>query len=182
MLARYGFNDIIQYLNDNTLENIYDKQYLKVLSITDVKHTKYNFVFNHDYKITNGIITNYDNIVERFKEKINDWKNMCVDKTSPTIFIHCSIKENLNELHITKMMTALRNQRPEGPNYMFIFTDKDDITVDIENVTIIPITGERICYPWELSGDKRKNAERHVYSKFIDALKMNNIEHKFPLP
>lgn len=180
MLARYEFNNIISYLNDNNLDSIYDKKYLTILNNTDVKHTKYNFLFNHDYNSTNGTIINYDAIVLRFKEKINDWKNMCDDKVSNCIFLHFSSIKSVDELNIQEMMTVLKNQRPEGPIHLFIFTNKPYNPIDIPYVSIIQLIGEKIMLPWEMTSKNKKIAASYIYSKFIQTLTINNIKHDFP--
>ena len=178
MLGIYEFNNIIDYLNENKLEEIYNREHLILINDREVKHKIYNFIFNHDYLMQNGNIINYEQVSLRFKEKLNNWKKMCESKINTVIFLHFSTN-NLSDLRIQDMMISLRNQRPEGPIYLFIFTTEESIIFNVPNVTIVTITGNRIMYPWELSFNDKNNAKKQIYQKFLEALNNNNITHNF---
>ena len=98
MLGWYLFNDNLNYLNDNNLEDIYSKEYLKVQdyksSLHEIINTKYNFLFNHDFVCDEeGNIANYDHIKIRFDEKIKNFKLLYNKNCSKKIFI--SFSENI---------------------------------------------------------------------------------------
>jgi hypothetical protein len=95
MLGHYLFNDNLNYLNDNNLQDIYSKKYLKVKnyksSLHEIVNTKYNFLFNHDFRCDEkGIIVNYEHIKTRFDEKINNFKLLYNKDFSKKIFISFS--------------------------------------------------------------------------------------------
>lgn len=180
MLGNYAFNDILAYLEDDDLDSIYDRGLLEVMAEQKnwVKHTKYNFMFNHDYTTSDDMaITNYEQVAERFQEKLRDWRTMRDDSESDVVFVHCSVRLPVRELRVREMMAALRKQRPAGNIHLLIFTDQPvteedaGVASEVPNVTLMRVEGhERIMYPWELHGDDRANAEAHVHAKFLKGL------------
>ena len=76
MLGVYKFNDIIKYLEDDNLNKIYDKKYLKKIN-NNTQHLLYNFIFNHDYKYDKySNIINYNFIKDRFVNKIKNYNQI----------------------------------------------------------------------------------------------------------
>ena len=90
-LGIYGFNDILNYLKDETYEDIYKKEYLTYngAPIADfhskyqfytqspkIINTKYNFGFMHHFNldVSNNCINNYDYVVGQFNTKIAEFK------------------------------------------------------------------------------------------------------------
>ena len=119
MLGIYNFNDIIKYLQDDTLDKIYDKKYLKKHN-DYTKHLLYNFKFNHDYKYDEySNIINYDFIKSRFIEKIKNY-NQIFNLNMFNIFINFT--NNVNNFNINDFLQLYKNKI----NYhLIIFTNND---------------------------------------------------------
>ena len=174
MLAVYLFNDILKYLTDNELESIYDKQYFKLEK--SVVHTKYNFIFNHDYQIRNNKIHNYDHIKNRFNDKINDFKNM-LENNNTKIFI--TFTGNIDALYINEMMECLNNLIKNKKFYLIIFSDNAFTELNIENVFKIKLDNKYDNW-WVFDKNKKMILYKEIYTKFINVLTNNNIPNNFP--
>ena len=146
--------------------------------LTQVKHTKYNFVFKHDYITVDGEIQNYDKIMKRFQEKIQNWREWCRDEESTTIFINCCVDGN--QLDIARMMSVLRNHKPHGSIYLFIYTCTPYYGDTHDNVTIILLTHQNRIYPWWQRDDAYEQIKKEYYTTFLHALRSNGITHHFP--
>ena len=102
MLGHYSFNDILNYINDNNYEAIYDRQYLKVTAKTShILHTKYGFILNHDYIYKDGEFINYDFVVERFNLKINNFKESLANNNR---LIFLNFANDVRGMKITEMV------------------------------------------------------------------------------
>jgi hypothetical protein len=182
MLAQYAFNDILSYLKDGNYESIYDKKYLMIIPPWNdtVKHTKYNFLFNHDYKIENSQITNYDFIRNRFDLKIKNFKEI-LSSPKLCIFISFIKKKNINNLKITEMLEWLSINKKHF--HLIIFTSQDYKTKYKYNSKLCSIIKLKNKWRhWYLLDRKSKIIlYNEIYEKFINCLKQNKIKHDFPL-
>jgi hypothetical protein len=123
MLGWYLFNDNLNYLEDDNLKDIYSKKYLKVKnyqsSLHEIVHTKYNFLFNHDFKCDEkGNIINYDHIKERFDEKIENFKLLYNNNSKKKIFI--SFSENITDNDYDKFIDFF-----DSNTYLLQFTNSN---------------------------------------------------------
>jgi hypothetical protein len=142
MIGGYYFNDIIKYLEEDKLEEIYNKDYLtnekyeKINKFTNkmqrycesqiIRNVKYGFNFIHDfgYNPTDNSITNYNFICNEFDKKIASLKESFANEKI-LIFIHFNRnKHNINTLNIVGMINVL-NKFMSKNFYIFIFTNQD---------------------------------------------------------
>jgi hypothetical protein len=177
MLGVYRFNDIICYLNDNHFEKIYDKNYLEISDTNNVVfHKLYNFQFNHDYKIKDSKIDNYDFIKERFDIKIKNFRDMLVDENN-TIFI--TFSGNVNNLKILDMLEWFDTNKKSF--HLIIFTN-NSYTLDSsfsKKITIIKL--DNSYHNWYKMEKLPKNVlYKEIYDKFINCLTLCNIKNEFP--
>ena len=165
MLAMYGFNNILCYLNDNNYEKIYDKESLVVLPNNYVYHKIYKFIFNHDYDVKDSIITNYDFIKYRFDLKIKNFKEMLANDTK-TIFINFS--HDVNSLNIDEMLCWLKKNKKNF--YLIIFTyEFYFINYNSEHLSIIKL--ENTFYKWwQMEKSVMTILYKEIYNKFINCL------------
>lgn len=178
MFGRYRLKDINIYLQDNTLEDIYNKEFFSIIpdykGNNIVKHTKYNFEFQHDYKLNKlNEITNYELVASRFDIKIANFREM-MQNPSLTIFIQYTYIINLSEL---QLFIDYLTQHGKG-FFIIMFTSCKNEKIDIPNVSVIDVEDKG----WYYGVDKvikQSIAEEH-YSKFIECLTANNIVHDFP--
>jgi hypothetical protein len=175
MLGVFKFNDILFYLNDNNFENIYNKDYLINEYDLWIKHSLYNFIFNHDYKIENGEITNYDFIKNRFDTKISNFREM-LSSDNTCVFI--SFTENINEIEIGGMLYWLTLHKKNF--HLMIFTNNTyNSNFSPEHLSIIKLD---ISYKdWYSREESYKYLlYKEIYEKFIHHLHISNIVHDFP--
>lgn len=142
MIGGYYFNDIIKYLEENKLEEIYNKEYItnqnyeKISNFTSgknhygesqiIRNTKYGFNLIHDfcYNPTDNSITNYKFVCNEFDMKISALKESFANNKI-LIFIHFNrIKHNINTFNIKGMINVL-NKHISKNFYIFIFTNQD---------------------------------------------------------
>ena len=135
-LGIYGFNDILNYLKDETYEDIYKKEYLTYngAPIADfhskyqfytqspkIINTKYNFGFMHHFNldVSTNCINNYDYVVGQFNTKIAEFKNyLASDKRK--IFVNCSFYNSIETIKIDEMIETL-NKLTQSKYYIFIY-------------------------------------------------------------
>jgi len=181
MLGIYEFNNILTYLNDANYEKIYDKEFLIIpepnSSITSVRHSLYNFRFNHDYKFRHSQIFNYDIVRNRFDIKIKNFREMLVD---PKMCVFITFTINVDNLKINEMLEWLSLNKKTF--HLIIFTNNDfSITYDsYKNLSIIKLKNSYQKW-WVMNKMLKMNLYKEIYEKFINCLKECNIEHDFPL-
>jgi hypothetical protein len=174
MLGYYNLNDILSYLMDNNYMAIYDKNYLKNHN-QHVEHEKYRFIFNHDYKLENNEIINYDFIKNRFENKINNFeKNLRLEKF--TIFINFS--QNVDDIRILDVLNWLKNNKKNF--HLMIFTSNHYSNYFSEpNLSIIKLSRDYQQW-WNMEPEIKENVYKEIYEKFIEVCKNKNIHNNFP--
>ena len=173
MLGIYEFNNIIKYLQDDTLHKIYAKKYLKKKG--DVtKHLLYNFIFNHDYKYDKySNIINYDFIKSRFNEKIKNY-NEIFKLNMLNIFINFT--NNVNNLNINDFLQLYKNKI----NYhLIIFTNNDYNSINHQNISIVKLKNNYDGW-WLMNKNTKNILYEEIYIRFIEVLNINKIIHNFP--
>lgn len=175
MLGMYAFNNILSYLKDNNYEKIYDKEDLVIEPNQVVKHSKYNFIFNHDYQVSNSQINNYDFIRERFDLKIKNFKEML---STENMCVFLSFSENVPCLKLNEMLDWLSLNKKNF--HLMIFTCcKHDTICDSEFCSIINL--EHSYHEWWLMEKTPKMIlYEEIYEKFLNCLNQRNIQHDFP--
>jgi hypothetical protein len=187
MLGIFPFNSIVDYISDRVWSSIYDIQYLtssdnvplsvlenseKKYSHTDsVKHTKYGFVFNHDFLIRDNAITNYAFIVDSYTSKIATFTK-ALESEDPMCFI--TFTDNVDALRIEDMITALNKESA----YFIIFTNSPFTVKEISNVFVIQLKTKYWNW-WGLSDTCKNLLESEIYTSFLSVLSTNNISHTF---
>ena len=173
MLGIYNFNDIIKYLQDDTLDKIYDKKYLKKHN-DYTKHLLYNFKFNHDYKYDEySNIINYDFIKSRFIEKIKNY-NQIFNLNMFNIFINFT--NNVNNFNINDFLQLYKNKI----NYhLIIFTNNDYNSINNKNISIVKLKNNYSMW-WETNKNTKNILYEEIYIRFIEVLNINKIIHNFP--
>jgi len=175
MLGVYKFNDILFYLDENKFENIYNREHLVNESNLWMYHNLYNFVFNHDYKIENGEITNYDFVKDRFDTKIKNFREM-LSSDNTCIFI--SFTENINHIEIGGMLYRLTHMKKNF--HLMIFTNTTfNSNFSPDHLSIIKLD---ISYNNWYSQDEgyKYLLYKEIYEKFIHHLHISNIANDFP--
>ena len=175
MLGKYSFNDILMYLNDCNYENIYNKNELIILPDNEVKHSKYNFVFNHDYIIDKSNLTNYNIVRDRFDLKIKNFRNML---SSDNMCVFITFSDNVDSLKIEEMINWLKLNKKRF--HLIIITNKEYSIKNILHLSIIKLNPSYEQY-WRMDVKPKAALYEEIYEVFINCLKQNNIEHKFPL-
>ena len=178
MIGMYNFNDIINYLNDNNYENIYNKQNLIIMGNGYVHHNLYKFTFNHDYIIKDGLISNYDNIKERFDIKIKNFREMLISNNK-CIFI--TFTKSIDLINIEDMLKWLSYNKKDY--HLIIFTEKLYYsTISSDKLTIIKLIKLENQFSNWWKNDKKDNIGlyKEIYDKFIDCLTKSNIINNFP--
>ena len=178
MLGNFDFNDIENYLrNCGSFEKIYDKDNLKIHPNEQiVLHSLFNFGFNHDYTIENGVITNYENIKKRFDIKIKNLLGSLFSIPNKTVFINFT--RNVDNLKIKTMLHWFK--RFKNNIHLLIFTNNGfSIPQNSENVSIIKLDRSYEGW-WDKPNDIKTALYREIYEKFIWSLNENNISHDFP--
>jgi hypothetical protein len=135
-LGVYDFNDILNYLKEGNLEDIYKKEYLtyngkQIENFYDkykfytqspkILNTKYNFGFLHhfNYDVSNNCINNYNYVVEQFNNRISEFKDI-LQNDKKTIFVNFSYYDRMKNMKIDEMIETLNNMSNKK-YYMFIF-------------------------------------------------------------
>ena len=174
MLGEYHFNDIYNYLHNNHLEDIYNKDKLIIVK-NGVKHKDYNFLFNHDYYINNSVINNYDFIKLRFDEKIKNFRNIL---SSDTTCIFITFTKNIDKLNIKNMIEWLTIHKKKF--HLMIFTN-NDYTNDYNhtNLSIIKLTNSYLEW-YGFSKPVKEKLYKEIYDKFIERLQVVGIDNNFP--
>lgn len=178
MLGGYSFNDILFYLKDGNYEKIYNEENLIIQEDKSIKHSLYNFVFNHDYNVINSKITNYNFIKDRFNIKIKNFKDMLLTEKT-CVFI--TFNTNVDNLKINEMIDWFSHNKKNF--YLIIFTDKEYNNSNIEysnKYSVIKLKNS--CDGWFAQERKQKIIlYNEVYNEFIKCLEKNNIKHDYPL-
>ena len=173
MLGIYNFNDIINYLTNDQLDQIYNLDFLKKKD-NETIHILYNFRFNHDYKYdSSSNITNYDYVKKRFIEKINNNKEI-YNLNNYNIFINFT--DDINNLNINGFL-ALYEKKIKY--YLFIFTNNNYKEFNKKHISVIKLKNSYV--DWYEMDEKKKNVlYEEIYSKFINELNINKLYHNFP--
>jgi hypothetical protein len=179
MLGLYEFNQIVNYLNSNNYENIYNRDLLEIRKDGFVYHKIHNFQFKHDYKLddTNTKIINYDFVKDRFDTKIKNFKEMLLSdkKTILVNFTH-----SLRNMKIKSMIDWF-NINKKGSNFhLILFTDDISSLVSCgEKFTIIKLSQPYMRW-FNMDIPTKHKLYREIYTKFINRLIELNIVHSFP--
>jgi hypothetical protein len=106
--------------DNKPIDNFYDK-YKFYTQSPKIVNTKLNFGFLHhyNYDVSNNCINNYDFVVEQFKLRINEFKNILTNEKK-IIFVNFSIYSCLNNMKIDEMMEKLSSMITKK-YYMVIF-------------------------------------------------------------
>ena len=175
MLGLYNFNDILFYLNDNDFENIYNREHLVNESNVWIYHNVYKFIFNHDYHLENGEITNYDFIKDRFDIKIKNFREM-LSSDNTCVFI--SFTENINYIEIGGMLYWLTLNKKKF--HLMIFTNNTyNSTFSPEHLSIIKLDTSYEKW-YEKDSGYKYILYKEIYEKFIHHLHIHNISNDFP--
>lgn len=126
-LAIYGFNDIIRYLKNWNLYDIYDINYLctpngeklqvhpdisekRYHGVQEIRHSIYNFLFNHNYHVSDDLyILNYHFNMETFNEKIKNFQTNISDEENFIYFINFSNNPDIPK--VDQMVELLLQKR-----------------------------------------------------------------------
>lgn len=175
MLGIYGFNNILNFLKEANYEKIYDKKYLKKEANNHVRHSKYGFTFNHEYKIENSNFTNYDAVKDRFDQKIKNFREM-LKNPKKTVFIN--VVERVDTLQLEDMVNWLKDNK--GNFHLIIFTDKDYTTkYQSEHLSIIRLKNT-FCNWWVMPDKTKACLYEEMYNNFIKCLEKKTIVNNFP--
>ncbi len=182
MLGTFKLDGITSYLSNNKLEEIYDIGLYDISSINNnfFIHKKYNIELNHDFKIdSNNTIINNDKVIARFKEKINNWENMCNSEES-VIFLHMPFSVNIK--HIIDFMDVMKLHKKKGKVFM-VCLSPNTICTDVRphpNVSIKKLNIQRSLYSWDFVGIQKRNIIKEQYDLFLEALSDLSVSHTFP--
>jgi hypothetical protein len=175
MLGGFYFNKILNYLIDDNLENIYNREFF-TKNNNICHHLKYKFYFNHDYKYDEtGEIYNYEIVKDRFDLKIKNFRDMLSNDNIMPIFIN--FNKNVNAMEIAKMMLYLRQHKQKL--WVIIFTYNNFNPIQHDNVSIIKLENVYDCW-WAMKKEEQIKVYREIYSKFINTLEKENIHHDYP--
>jgi len=175
MLGVYPFNNILLYLKDCNYEKIYDKNELVITPNNKVRHKKYNFIFNHDYKITDSQINNYHNIRDRFNLKINNFREIM---KSEKMCVFIVFTKNVDNLKIIEMVEWLSNNKKNF--HLMIFTSNTNNVSNSTYWTIINLNNDYNRW-FEMNETCKNTLYEEIYEKFINCLNQCNIKHTFSL-
>ena len=178
MLGIYPLNSIIPYLKSKNYEDIYKIEYLKHdVSQPWLVHTLYDFGFPHDYKIKENKIINYDEVKQRFDEKIKNFKDT-LNNNDLTIFITVQLPST------DVIINAINWLEENKPNFHLVLMDIDRKRVDpsiiSEKVSLIRLEKADQPYWNNMFSLKSKDFFEEMYVKFLDALHQKNIKHNYP--
>jgi len=202
-LGVFPFNNILQFLKEKHWWTITDKQYLKPMNNHNkdgiqfkneessfahisfgemhkmIVHTKYNFIFNHDYIYSeeDNTILNYEFIERIYNEKINNnW--ILFTNDNPLIFI--SFMDNTNDIVNTlDEMIEVLNSYINKKYYLFIFTKENTIQTTHENVIFIILKNDyRDWYKVDLS--TKNIIYKEIYDSFYNTTQALQLNHHFP--
>jgi hypothetical protein len=135
-LGVFDFNNILKYLKNENMEDIFKKEYLTYdnkpidnfydkynfyTQSPKIINTKFNFGFLHhyNYDISNNCINNYGFVVEQFKNRINEFKNI-LNNEKKIIFVNFAFYSSLKNMKIDEMMNTLNTMISKN-YYMYIF-------------------------------------------------------------
>lgn len=176
MLAFFPFNNIIKYIKSDNYKTIYDNQYLSINKDNHVEHTLYKFRFNHDYKINNNKIINYNHISARFNEKIQNFKSMM---SSDSIIIGITFTDSPNSLHISEMMNELLKRKPNRKVYCIIYSYAKYTLEQYPNVYHVKLLQSYDKW-WEIPLGKRYKLYKEIYEQFLHVLSKWTLQHNYP--
>lgn len=177
MLGIYPLNNILTYLNDCNYERIYDKEQLVIIPETCnlVEHKEYKLAFNHDYKIVNSQINNYELVRDRFDLKIKNFREMML-REKLCVFI--LFTKNLDSLKITDALEWLSLNKKHF--HLMIFTSNVHTTVvDSKLCSIINLKNKYDKW-YRMENETKIALYQEVYDEFISCLTRNSIQHEFP--
>ena len=166
MLGIYSFNNILFYLKECNYEKIYDRDDLIILPDNHVRHSKYNFIFKHDYKIENSQINNYDFIRDRFDLKIKNFLEML---SGDNMCIFIVFTKNLDNLKIDEMLDWLFLKKNINFHLMIFTSNKHKTTNQSQMCSIINL---KIDYNrwFVMDNITKKTLYEEIYEEFINCL------------
>jgi hypothetical protein len=204
MLGAFRFDNIVQFLEENKWEEIYDKKFLKPCNNSNVslifentvnknthlfdldnciRNTKYNFNFHHDFlydKHTNKIL-NYQFIVNQYNVKIKNTRELFTND-KPVIFINFvfahDMMKQLIPSNLNRMISVLKKQIPHKKFYIFFFTNFHDLHVSCENVHFIYLQNNYV--EWSHKTPKQNfELYKEIYNKFYETTKKIGLQSHF---
>jgi len=184
MLAKYEFNSILQYLKDGDYESVYKLEQLEMIEPRKIRHKKYKFIFIHDYvSDVSGMLLNYPTIVQRFHEKIANFKEMLIAE-KPTIFINFT--SDASKFRIREMLEWFQqNATPNKKIVFIIFTEEGapDLPETFDNVFLVKLR-QPLDQWWEIPPykalDEKISLYKEIYEKFIQCCDQAFVDHDFP--
>lgn len=175
-LGGYYFNDILEFLKIDQYESIIEKTFLlnqynenqQFSEFADeddkhyhghpVLHSKFNFIFNHDFLVQNKTkIVNYGFIVREFEEKIRRFRASLIGD-NVAIFITFTNNKNAR---IEEMISFLKTITKK-PFYVLLYTNEQDLTnQSSENVYKCFLDEPFFC--WSKPMKDRESLYRKIY-------------------
>lgn len=175
MLGHYNFNDIARFLHENNYHSIYDRDSLRINAANQVYHDKFKFVFNHDYKLENGSIVNYEFIKDRFRIKIKNLEDML---RSDTLTIFITFTTNIDSLKVIDMLKWFAVHKKEF--HIIIFSNKP-YTTTYEDARVSFVNLKRSYEQWfQMNSELKTELYKEIYAKFIGVVATLEIKHDFP--
>ena len=206
MLGSFTLNSIISYLSDNDWDLIYDKKYLvnklqpgKTIYFKNelnknihfshdnlnntIFHSKYMFHFLHDYIVDeNNNILNYDFIVEQYKNKIKNTKEL-FNNEKPVIFINFLWDKTMNDVimkNIDQLINVLNGYIKHKKYYIIFFTNFELLNLHYENIFFIKLNN--YYNDWHFKTNKNRfELYKEIYENFYNVTKKLNLNENFPI-
>lgn len=133
-----NYQGIVDCIKDD-FKYFYDENYLSLIKInekeTEIRNTKYNFVFNHENPghadlyisenwkegINHFINNNFYHFKERYQRRIENFRNYLLNPNNYIIFIITTWKKSLNDM--SELKEALNTQYPNLQYEILIIDD-----------------------------------------------------------
>jgi hypothetical protein len=206
MLGVFSFDKILSYLKDRNLHSIYDKNYLinsknnkikpNIKSVLKqnihfdnplydncIQHSKYGFIFLHDYIYLHNenTILNYDFIANQYKLKIENTTKL-FNNNNPVLILNFLSSNDCNNVivnNINEMIQVLNSYMPHKKYYLLFFTNFEIPNIYFDNVFFIKI--EQNYNNWVMTPNNlRVGLYKEIYDKFYNITKKLNL-HYYPV-
>ena len=140
-----------------------------------VRHRAYNFVFNHDYKVEGGAITNYEVVRDRFDVKIQNFKEM-LRSDATCVFITFSDEPWTLKIRDMDGWLARNKQR----YHWLIFTDcvRHEVR-DLPSTCSIVVLQSSYQSWWAMDRDTKRRLYAEIYGAFLGCLEGRGVHHGF---
>jgi hypothetical protein len=196
MLGCFNFNNICKFLENGIFEDIINKEHLfyenkKIEFFTNeyekyyhnynIKNSKYNFIYNHDfmYDISSNTIQNYDFIENEFNNKIKNLKHTFVNEKIP-IFINFTTNMKKEELQIEKMISVLKKYINKQFYILTFLNSKINQIEESKNECVKYIyLEEDFSSWWNQPKDIKLLLYKEMYEKYVIVMKETNFETNF---